>query len=86
MLNNDYVNNRGVKKRDSNIESLRLVCMMLIVVHHRLVYGLYDVPFVLEGQGDCSSLSGSAIILNSFCYIGVNVFILISGYYGIKFK
>ena len=74
-----------MKERDSNIELLRIVCMMFIVVHHSLL-GLYSVPFVLEGQGECDVLSGSALILNGFCYIGVNVFILISGYYGIKFK
>lgn len=75
-----------MKVRDSNIELLRIVCMMFIVVHHRLVYGLYDIPFVLEGKGECDIISGSAIFLNGFCYIGANVFVLISGYYGIKFK
>ena len=72
--------------RDSNTELLRLVCMMLIVMHHRLIYGYYSIPFVLECQGECDVLSSIAIILNGLCYIGANVFVLISGFYGIKFK
>lgn len=72
-------------KRDSNIELLRLVLLFMIVVHHGFTPGLklgdmlfYSIPIIQE----CDYLP--ACLINSFCIIGVNTFILISGYYGIK--
>jgi surface polysaccharide O-acyltransferase-like enzyme len=60
--------------------------MAMIVIHHMLINSIYSVPEILETEGSIDILKGSAIILNSFCYVGVNCFILISGFYGIKFK
>ena len=74
------------KRRDSNIELMRLLCMTMIVIHHMLIGSVYSVPEILESQGSVNFTKGVGILLNSFCYIGVNCFILISGYYSIKFK
>lgn len=72
-------------ERDSNIELLRLVLLFMIVVHHGFMPGLklgdmlyYSFPIIREGD------LLPACLINSFCIIGVNTFILISGYYGIK--
>lgn len=70
-------------KRDSNIELLRLVCMFLIVFQHCI--HLCAFPEVW----DTSVMSvevGVASVLLGLTYIGVNCFVLISGYYGIKLK
>ena len=62
--------------RQSNFELLRIVAMLLIVAHHFLI---------ATGRLDYRSgtLRGGELV-NSFCVVGVNCFILISGYFGIK--
>lgn len=70
-------------ERDSNVELLRLVCMFFIVLHHILVHGAF--PDLLKGGSAIDTpYERIAMLINGFTYIGVNVFILISGYYGIK--
>lgn len=75
-----------MKQRDSNIELMRLMMMMMILIHHMICHGIFGADFILCNVGGVNSTSVLAVIINSFCYIGVNGFILISGYYGIKFK
>lgn len=69
--------------RQSNIELLRMLCMFYIVLHHVIVHALPMVP-------DFSIFMGAEWyflqLLNAFCFVAVNVFILISGYFGIKVK
>lgn len=64
-----------VKQRDSNLELLRIVAMSMIVIYHIFVHGISPVYV------------GSHSILTVW-YVpfifGVNLFILISGYYGIR--
>lgn len=73
--------NSSSTTRQSNIELLRLVCMLFITFHHFICHGIaYGVH------------SGETLYLRAFwglnglVYIGVNCFILISGYFGINFK
>ncbi|MEG2156843.1 MAG: acyltransferase [Bacteroidaceae bacterium] len=66
------------KPRNSNFELLRFASMMLIVMHHFLI-ATEHVDYANK------TLQGGEI-LNGFAVIGVNCFILISGYYGIKLK
>lgn len=55
--------------------------MLMIVCHHYIVHSFF--PEVL--QHTYHSVSGAIVLfLHCFIYIGVNCFILISGYYGIK--
>lgn len=63
--------------RNSNIELLRIVCIVMIVTMH--VYGQYNMV-------DDSIVIHSSIFANSICNTGVSIFVLISGYYGIRFK
>lgn len=72
------------KERDSNIELLRIVCMLFILIHHFIIHSL--VPDLFVRDGDINAYRVACIVINGFVYVGVNCFILISGYYGIKFK
>ena len=73
-----------VKERDSNIELLRIVCMLFILIHHFIVIVLY--PDLTVRDGDINPYRIACIVVNGFVYVGVNCFVLISGYYGIKFR
>jgi hypothetical protein len=53
--------------------------MLIIVCHHFLWHGFGVVGFDNHGDIEYS-------ILNAFVFIGVNCFVLITGYFGIKFK
>ena len=74
--------------RQSNIELLRLVVMGMIVLHHFIFHGLglfrnlyFDEPAIMSERD-----TGLALIADSFLICAVNVFILISGWFSIKFK
>lgn len=76
--------------RDSNLELLRIVAMMFIVLHHFIVHGyqlakLNTPYFSLFPKQDMLN-AGILLSANSFFIIGVNLFLLISGYYSIKLK
>ena len=68
--------------KNSNLELLRIVCMLFIICHHWIVFILdncgYHVPL-----GDTKQ-DYTSVFLNSFFIIGVNCYVLISGYFGIK--
>jgi len=73
-------------ERHSNIELLRLLCMFFILVHHFITHALFGSPVVIYGAGDLSFTSSTAIVVNGLCYVGVNCFLLITGYFGLRFK
>lgn len=66
------------KERDSNIELLRLVLMLMIVLQH-----VFDSQ-ILKDQG--SAVFGMQSFVGDFCRVAVNCFVFISGFYGIKLK
>ena len=71
-----------MKQRDSNMELLRIITMCMIVILH------LDI-FLLEEPGYFNKASTSyyfILFVNSLTIIGVNVFIMLSGWYGIKLK
>ena len=76
------------KQRESNIELLRLVVMAFIVLHHFIFHGLGQYRFLSFGKTPLLSSSqiDYALIVDSFLIAAVDVFILISGYFSIKFK
>lgn len=67
----------GMKIRNSNHELLRLIAMYMIVRIHANMY-LYNFY-----TGSLGNVFNGAV--NGICNTGVTCFILISGYYGIKF-
>ena len=72
------------EKRQSGIELLRIIAMFLILVQHAngLAIGL---PGVYECVEDPVN-SFLRIFLQSLAIVGVDVFVLISGWFGINFK
>ena len=78
----DAVDTKGLlrmqsKRRESNVELLRVICMMLIVMHHCCIYGpWHDTQLTSAGiLIDCMSVGGK---------IGVDCYVLITGYYQSK--
>ena len=64
--------------RKSNIELLRILAMIMIIAHHYCLYG---------GWNKISGLSLNNAILDFLIIggkVGVAIFILIAGYFGIK--
>lgn len=74
--------------RQSNIELLRLVVMGMIVLHHFIFHGLGLYRNLAFGEASLMDANDTkmALIADSFLICGVNVFILISGWFSIKFK
>ena len=73
------------KQRLSNMELARIVAMLMIVLgHFMLTYGLWNGSDFI-GRKDVTNPASSYlyVILYGFCVVGVNVFILISGYFTI---
>lgn len=67
-----------MKKRDSNMELLRIIAIGLIVFIH--AFGLVQyMPLNRFG-------AWITTVMNSVCNIGVSCFVLISGYFGIKMR
>ena len=69
------------EQRKSNMELLRLVLMFFILMHHYLLKGGMNAGF----QKDVD-LNLLAAFLDPFFFVGVDCFVLISGYFGIRFK
>ncbi|MDR1778921.1 MAG: acyltransferase [Clostridiales Family XIII bacterium] len=65
-------------ERKSNMELLRLILMVFIVAHHFIVHGLKTAGY----YGPDTTTMG--LTVNSFVIVGVNGFVLISGYFGIR--
>lgn len=64
------------KGRDSNFELLRIICMVMIILLH--AFGRINTEL-----NQFNSLV--SIVMNSICNVAVSCFILISGYFGVKF-
>ena len=69
-----------MKKRESNIELLRILSMFMIIAHHFSVHG----NFILEKIPLLNKIWLQ--LLSSGGKIGVNIFIIISGFFLINSK
>lgn len=74
-----------IKSRDNNVELLRIILMFMIVILHMISHGLDFIPSLLKNEINRQITSIHIFIFN-ITIIGVNSFIIISGYYGVKFK
>lgn len=74
------------KNRDSNFELARIVAMLMIVIGHFVVHGIWEGEFCsrVDFQRPCYCIFENLIY--SFCVCGVNIFVLISGYHRINLK
>ena len=76
-------------RRNSSIELMRLLLMFMIVFHHGIVHGLgldsfaaWSTNTPILSQSDLTLYA----LINVLFVMSVNVFMLISGYYGLKFS
>lgn len=78
-------NKQPVKQRLSNMELARIVAMLMIVIgHFILTYGLWNGSDFISRQDVTQPGSSYLYVLfYGLCVVGVNVFILISGYFTI---
>ena len=71
------MNSIAIKKtRDSNIELLRIVCILMIIAHHFAIHPVWNF--------DTNSITANRVLVQALCIggkLGVNCFLLISGYY-----
>ncbi len=71
-----------MKTRDSNMELLRIVAMLLIMTVHASYRAL---PHPTPASIEADALSGFLQLLTqSFSVVGVNVFVMLSGWYAIR--
>lgn len=75
---NKFLGKNTPSIRESNMELLRVLCMLFIVCGHIISAHKFDLI------GGCSYYINH--FFRSFTIIAVNVYVLISGYYGIKLK
>ncbi len=68
----------GKKTRMANLELLRCVAMMMVVVLHYLGKG--EILADLSG-GEIGGVGLAAWLMEAFCIVAVNVYMLISGYF-----
>lgn len=68
------------KKRYTNYELLRVLAMVMVVVLHFLSHS--DSLLVAGQPGNITQVVGT--LLESFCLVAVNVYVLISGYFGVE--
>lgn len=78
----------NVNERNSNIELLRIIAMIMIIAHHLIYYGVmqYYNPIIalnVYKQGTVMNKTLSQFLLSGGL-IGVNIFFLIMGYFGIQ--
>ena len=72
------------KTRDTNIELLRIIAMFFVLVLHANFTSL-GIP--TKASLLCAPIrEGFRILLESFSIVAVNVYVLLSGWYGIHFK
>ncbi len=77
-------NNIAPKLRDTNIEFLRIVLMIMIILYHFVIHGA-ELKFKMMLNGEFINNKLYYVILSLTC-VAVNCYVFISGYYGIKFK
>lgn len=73
-------NERMSRKRQANFELLRIVAMFMIIALHYLVKGDIAVPFVKND----SVVNYIAWLIEAFCIVAVNCYVLISGYFMVE--
>lgn len=77
-----FINLAMIKERQSNIEALRIVAMIFIVLLHANYFSLGSIS-----QADILSSPFPSFVrmfCEQICIVGVNIFVLISGWFGIR--
>ena len=71
--------------RSSNFELLRIVAMLMVMVIHATAYGPVGLPTVADGVAN-PGLTFLRCLTHGLVIVCVNVFVLLSGYFGIRLK
>lgn len=71
-----------VKKRQANFELLRIIAMMMVIVLHYIVKGHVSQKLSV----DSSFTNHLWWLIQGFCNVAVNVYVLISGYFLVESK
>lgn len=75
-------------KRNSNIESLRILCMFLIVLHHSIYHGVFHdinhMNYVMVKENFLNFTMSNILISGG--KVGVATFVLITGYFSVNSK
>ncbi len=72
------------KKRAANIELLRIIAMMMVVVLHFMrESGSLPIREAAMSGVPLTTVNLLAAFFESFCIVAVNVYVLISGYFGV---
>ena len=64
------------KLRQSNFELLRLICMLMVMAGHASGY--------VEEKDLVGTIGVSKLLVNQLCLVSVDVFVMISGWFGIR--
>lgn len=72
------------KQRNSSIELFRIIAMLLVVIVHFNGWFVGGMPTKFN-YNDISSFRINQVFIESMSCVAVNCFLLISGYFGIKF-
>lgn len=70
----------GSMKRQANFEILRVLAMAMIVAMHYMLKGGIAVPM----SGDASIVNHVAWLIEAFCIVAANCYVLISGYFMVE--
>lgn len=70
--------------RNSNIELLRIISMLMVVMLHFNSQCAY--PGVINLPADIGTSAYPGFLIEVLCIVAVNCFVLISGYFGIHLK
>ena len=73
----------SISQRNSNVELLRILCMFFVVLLHFNNHGIN--ADIIGFHGNLTLQNGIGHFIESFAIVAVNCYILISGYFGIKF-
>ncbi len=72
---------KTINKRDSSIEILRIIAMLMIILHHYTVYSGADKLYLLNNGFYFNTYLLQIATLGE---LGVNIFVLILGYYSVE--
>lgn len=87
MLYADCRGSEMLKQRNQNIDILRILAMYLIIVGHFLIYREDGLLIAKEGQSIIGCIGDYAsVVMMGFSIVGTNLFFLISGFFGIRFR
>lgn len=77
---------KGKPARNATMDVLRVIAMLFIVVHHLTVnnIGLTEIQEFIDGAKYCRYCINAFI--DCFTIIGVNLFFLLSGYFGLRLR